>query len=131
MLSQSAHGGIPRAGLEPGADQKYTRVDSQVNIVDASEAPGDPLGHGYFLSSTEMLSDMMGVLHGADIASRAGPAAIGGPTLVCANPDGACSGPRDRYELAVQPDRRIGLIARLERAILKGVLAIKTQSPGF
>ncbi|MGD0189134.1 MAG: alpha/beta hydrolase [Rhizomicrobium sp.] len=131
MLSESLHGGIPRAGLEPDRDIRYALSGGRVDIVDASNAPGDPLGHGYFVSSKEMLDDIMRVLHGADVVSRATLSAPGEPTLQCANPDKACSGGDDRYVLSVAPGRRPDLIAQLERAILRGVLAIKTQSPGF
>ncbi len=131
MLSQSAHGGIPRAGLEPESDVQYARENSRVDVIDASNAPGDPIGHGYFLSSVEMLNDIKLVLHGVDIASRAARSAPGGPTLLCADPDQMCVGAHDIYALSVVPARRPDLLARLEREILKGVLAIKTQSPGF
>lgn len=129
MLSESIHGGIPRAGLEPQSDLHYTKESARVEIVDASEAPGDPFGHGYFVSSYEMLDDIMMVLRGVDIARRA--ATPGASTLLCANAENkACTGSQDRYRLAVSSARRPDLMARLERHILAHLLAIRYGVPG-
>jgi esterase/lipase superfamily enzyme len=126
MLSESIHGGIPRAGLEPDSDLHYAIDSDHVEIVDASAAPGDPFGHGYFVESYEMLDDMMLVLRGAAIASRADAR-----TLYCANEHNApCTGPRDRYALAVSSSRQPDLFARLERHLLAHLLAIQYGVPG-
>ena len=100
ITSEGVHGGIPRAGRVPDKDLQYT-VGSKniVEIVDASAAPGDPLGHGYFVLSYEMMDDMMWTLAGMPQNGRAAPDALGGPTLVCG--DAACG----HYALKVAPAR--------------------------
>ena len=85
ITSEGVHGGIPRAGRVPERDLQYVAGRTgTVDVVDASAAPGDPFGHGYFVLSYEMMDDMMWVLSGLPIAQRAAPEALGGPTLTCA-----------------------------------------------
>lgn len=127
MLSDSLHGGIPRAGLEPQSDIRYARDNHNVDVIDATDAPGDPLGHGYFVLSYEMLDDIQMALRGTDIARRAGETG----TLRCANKDNqACTGPQDHYALLVSPSRELGWTTRLERNILAFFLAIQYGVPG-
>jgi esterase/lipase superfamily enzyme len=126
MLSESIHGGIPRAGLEPQSDLKYERLPGDIEVIDATKAPGDPIGHGYFATSYELLDDMMWVLHGVPPARRAEPSLPGGPTLTCENPEnGACDGTDDRYALAVAPARSPDWWTRFERRLLARLLAIQ------
>lgn len=128
MLSDSLHGGMPRAGLEPQSDVTYTKNRNNVDVIDATDAPGDPLGHGYFVLSYEMLDDIMMALRGVPIEQRAGEA---GGTLRCANPDDKpCTVPQDHYALLVSPSRELGLTTRIERNILAFLLAIQYGVPG-
>jgi len=122
MMSQSIHGGIPRAGLDPSKNRTYAAQHDDVEVIDATDAPGDPMGHGYFVSSYEMLDDIMAVLRGVPIASRVGATPA---TLLCANKaNKPCTGPHDRYRLAVSAARRPDWTTRLERQILAHLLAI-------
>jgi esterase/lipase superfamily enzyme len=110
--SEGVHGGVPRAGRVPERDLQYVSADSHIDIVDASAAPGDPFGHGYFLLSYEMMDDMMWTLSGLPIARRADPAALGGPTLSCA---GTCSD--NRYVLRVADSRAPDFQTRMLRLL--------------
>ena len=123
MMSQSIHGGIPRAGLDPANDMTYATGRDNVDIVDATDAPGDPVGHGYFVSSYEMLDDIMLTLRGVPIAARA--TTTNSATLICANEaDNPCTGSQDRYRLAVLPSRQPDWTTRIQRHILALLLAI-------
>jgi esterase/lipase superfamily enzyme len=108
VTSEGVHGGIPRAGRVPARDLQYIR-EGKVEVVDASAAPGDPFGHGYFVLSYEMMDDMMWTLAGLPAAVRARPDALGGPTLL-ADANG-------RYALKVAaargPDRQTRLLRAL------------------
>jgi len=112
VASEGVHGGIPRAGRVPERDVQYV-ADGNVDIVDASAAPGDPFGHGYFVLSYEMMDDMMWTLAGLPIGQRAAAVATGGPTLLCAAPD--CGD--KRYVLKVAKDRGPDFDTRLLRAL--------------
>ncbi|HUO89090.1 MAG TPA: alpha/beta hydrolase [Rhizomicrobium sp.] len=107
--SEGVHGGVPRAGRVPLRDLQYA-ADGHVDVVDASAARGDPLGHAYFLFSFEMMDDLMWTLAGLPIAARADPAAPGGPTLRCA---GACAD--GHYVLKVADSRGPDFKTRLLR----------------
>jgi esterase/lipase superfamily enzyme len=112
ITSEGVHGGIPRAGRVPEKDLQYAADGRAVDVVDASAAPGDPFGHGYFVLSYEMMDDMMWTLAGVPASGRATTAALGGPTLRCATPcaDG-------HYALIVAPDRGPDWQARLLRRL--------------
>ncbi|HEY0106289.1 MAG TPA: alpha/beta hydrolase, partial [Rhizomicrobium sp.] len=114
VTSEGVHGGIPRAGRVPDRDLQY--VDGHhgnIDVVDASAAPGDPFGHGYFVLSYEMLDDMMWVLSGLPIGRRAEADALGGPTLICAA-DGCAD---RRYVLRVAAERGPDFQTRLLRRL--------------
>jgi esterase/lipase superfamily enzyme len=114
-LSANVHGGVPRAGQLPLHDLKYE--GPKVNVVDASEAPGDEAGHAYFIFSREMAKDMMWVLAGDSLAARA--ATQGPHTLVCHDrKESLCSAGGGRYALRVAQARRPGLGTILLRDIL-------------
>ncbi len=123
MFSVSIHGGIPRAGLDPEKDMSYTVTRNNVETIDATDAPGDPIGHGYFVSAYEMLDDIMMILRGVPIASRA--TTPGASTLLCANDmNKPCTGPQDRYKLAVSSSRKPDWTTRFERQFLAHLLAV-------
>jgi esterase/lipase superfamily enzyme len=102
ITSESVHGGVPRAGHVPLADLHYGAGYGAVDVVDASWAPGDPLGHSYFTHSYEMAHDMMWVLAGRTAAQRAAQEG----TLTCSDWEGSrCAAGGGRYALAVTPER--------------------------
>ncbi|MEI9886520.1 MAG: alpha/beta hydrolase [Rhizomicrobium sp.] len=113
ITSEGVHGGIPRAGRVPMKDLQYVGAGfgNIVEVVDASRAPGDPFGHGYFVLSYEMMDDMMWTLAGMPVAGRAAADAPGGPTLSCG--DAACS----YYALKVAPGRGPDFQTRLLRRL--------------
>jgi esterase/lipase superfamily enzyme len=110
VTSESLHGGVPRAGRVPQRDLQYVSDAGNIDIVDASAAPGDPFGHAYFLLSYEMMDDMMWTLAGLPLAARADPAASGGPTLRCAD---TCTD--HHYVLKVADSRRPDFRTRMLR----------------
>jgi esterase/lipase superfamily enzyme len=112
VTSESVHGGVPRAGRVPERDLQYVSPGGSVDVVDASTAPGDPFGHAYFLLSYEMMDDMMWALAGLPTAARADPAALGGPTLICA---GACDA--RHYVLKVADSRGPDFNTRMLRLL--------------
>jgi len=112
IASEGVHGGIPRAGRVPERDLQYADRGN-VDIVDASAAPGDPFGHGYFVLSYETMDDMMWTLAGLPAERRAAADALGGPTLAC-----AMAGCTDRhFVLRVAKDRGPDMQTRLLRAL--------------
>ncbi|MBS0470983.1 MAG: alpha/beta hydrolase [Proteobacteria bacterium] len=115
ITSEGVHGGIPRAGRGPGRDLQYATagLPAPIDIVDASRAPGDPFGHGYFVLSYEMMDDMMWTLAGLPPDKRAAPDALGGPTLVCGDKETPCT----RYALKVAPERGPDFQTRLLRRL--------------
>ena len=114
VTSEGVHGGIPRAGRVPERDLQYVAGHyGNADVVDASAAPGDPFGHGYFVLSYEMMDDMMWTLAGVPAERRAAPEASGGPTLSC-----ALAGCGDKhYVLRVAKDRGPDFQTRLLRAL--------------
>ena len=132
IVSEGTHGGIPRAGRVPDKDLQYPACEAlSADIVDAHLAPGDKMGHGYFINSYEMMDDMTAVLRGAPLTARASGAkptlADKGPvTVTCAD---AAGGPEmrsaDRYALIVAADRQPSLLSRLMRAFIPLLLPVQ------
>ncbi len=134
IASESIHGGIPRAGRVPKKDLQYPACDAlKADIVDASYAPGDKLGHGYFVLSYEMLRDIMWTLARKTMQDRAGKAQPGGPTLVprpkiavdCGEGHTPRTATADRYALLVAEDRRPSAGTRLLRQIIPIVIPVQ------
>jgi esterase/lipase superfamily enzyme len=110
VTSEGVHGGIPRAGRVPARDLQYAGgAFGKVEMIDASAAPGDPFGHGYFVLSYEMMDDMMWTLAGLPAADRARADALGGPTLT--------ADAHGRYVLKVDKARGPDTQTRLLRAL--------------
>ncbi|MBV9550816.1 MAG: alpha/beta hydrolase [Alphaproteobacteria bacterium] len=121
IASQSAHGGIARAGANPERALTYISSNPRVEVVDASLATGEISGHAYFVFSYEMLDDLMWLLDGASQDKRAG---LG--TLTCADwSGGTCAAGSGRYALKVDPARRPGFDHKLLRAILPLLLPLQ------
>jgi esterase/lipase superfamily enzyme len=118
VASESVHGGIPRVGRLPKQNMQYVQAGygNIVEVVDASLAPGDSLGHGYIAQSYELMADAGGVLAGLPAARRATAEMPGGATLACMDGrDALCSG--GRYALAVSREREPEWSSRLLRHI--------------
>jgi len=116
--SQSLHGGIPRAGGAPLANLQYG--GKQVDLVDASLAPGGEAGHSYALLSYEMARDMRAALAGIPITDRAPPK---GSDLACADwRGGRCADGHGAYTLNVAEDRHPDWIARTARRLWPSVV---------
>jgi len=132
IVSEGTHGGIPRAGRVPDKDLQYPACEAlSADIVDAHLAPGDKMGHGYFINSYEMMDDMTAVLRGVPLAARAGGAkptlADKGPvTVTCADATGGTeTRSADRYALIVAADRQPSLLSRLMRAFIPLVVPVQ------
>jgi esterase/lipase superfamily enzyme len=108
-VSRKLHGGERRLGHEPEGDLRYRAgTPHPVDVIDASNAPGDPYGHDYYGLSFEVVADMRLTLTGVSIADRAtGPS----PTLVC---EEDCAGD-PVYALKVADNRRPNILWRLLR----------------
>lgn len=118
ITSESFHGGVPRAGRGPLPNLRYAAGYGAVDVVDASQAPGDSAGHSYFTRSYEMLRDMMWALAGTPAAQRAAPDGPAGQTLNCRDWEGSmCGTGGGRYVLAVAPDREPDRRLRLARRL--------------
>lgn len=100
MTSETAHGGIPRAGRQPAISRDYPKTVTNMDVVDASLAPAGSAGHGYYSLSWETVKDMKQVLAGKAPADRATLQPVDGS-----------------YVLAVSPDRRPSIRFRLYRQL--------------
>jgi len=121
IASQTAHGGVPRAGAGPERALSYVSAHPPVEVVDASLATGDISGHAYVVFSYEMLDDLMWVLDGATQGRRV---ELG--TLTCADwSGGTCAAGTGRYALKVAPARRPGFEQKLLRNVLPLVLPLQ------
>ncbi len=116
ITSESVHGGVPRAGRLPADDMQYLSAafEGNIDLVDASLAPDDAVGHGYFFMSYEMLRDLMWVFGGEPIGRRAAAGGPAGQTVVC-YPPGQPPCPDNRYLLNVSKERRPEWTRRLLR----------------
>jgi esterase/lipase superfamily enzyme len=121
IASESAHGGIARAGSHPAQALAYVSASPRIEVVDASQATGDISGHAYFVFSYEMLDDLMWLLDGATQAKRT---ELG--TLTCTDwRGGTCAAGTGRYALKVEAARRPGFEQRLLRNVLPLVLPLQ------
>jgi esterase/lipase superfamily enzyme len=121
IASESMHGGVPRAGRNPLGDLAYVSdtPGHVVDVIDATLAPGDRIGHGYFVQSYEMMSDMMWVLAGEPIAERASKTTTHDATVFCyttkAQP---CDPSAGHFILNVARERRPGWLERAMRSLV-------------
>lgn len=121
IASESAHGGIARAGADPARALDYVSAAPRIEVVDASLATGDISGHAYFVFSYEMLDDLMWLLDGATQDKRT---SLG--TLTCADwKGGSCAADTGRYALKVEPARQPGFEQKLLRNVLPLVLPLQ------
>jgi len=121
IASESLHGGIPRTGREPESYLQYVNgtPGHVVDVVDATLAPGDDIGHGYFVQSYEMMQDMMWVLTGEPIEKRALETKTHISTVFCyETPKQGCTPADRRYALRVSPQRRPDWLLRALRSLV-------------
>ncbi len=105
-IAQRLNHGIARLGYEPGAAMRDGAQN--IDVIDASDAPGDLLGHNYFGLSHEMLADMSLVLADVPAKARLESRANEVPTLMHGE-----NGPS--YRLNVAPDRAPDWLTRFIR----------------
>jgi len=121
-VSAIAHGDVPRAGRRPVSDSKLETPltsDHIVDVVDASEAPAELLGHSYFGLSYEAVSDIALTLQDIPIRSRLAQNGAWPVTLLCQTRDGdACDPARPRYVLAIADARKPDWVTRLVRKLV-------------
>jgi esterase/lipase superfamily enzyme len=120
-VSAVAHGDVPRAGRRPMSDSRLeTPASSEhiVDVVDATEAPAELLGHSYFGLSYEAVSDIALTLQDVPIRARLEPSGVWPATLLCQTRDGApCDPARPRYVLAISDARKPDWVTRLIRKV--------------
>ena len=113
-VSEVAHGEVARAGHRPIGDGKLQSpkaTDHIVDVVDATDAPAELLGHSYFGLSYEAVSDIALVLRDVPIASRTA-------TLTCTTRQGGpCDPAQPHYFLNVLEARKPGFFTRLARRL--------------
>jgi esterase/lipase superfamily enzyme len=79
-ISSRLNGGIPRLGRQPLA--AWRDAVPNVDVIDASEAPGDYTGHEYYGLAYETIADMALVLDGVSARGRLEPRTGAAPTLL-------------------------------------------------
>ncbi|MBS0273967.1 MAG: alpha/beta hydrolase [Proteobacteria bacterium] len=102
-VSPRLNHGAARLGRVPGDVRGIHSID----VIDASDAPADILGHGYYGLSYEMLADMRLALAGLTAEQRLAPYQSQPPTLERAD-DGT-------YKLAVRWQRAPDIFTRFLR----------------
>jgi esterase/lipase superfamily enzyme len=134
LVSAQAHGGVPRAGREPLYDRLFqTPADGTkshfIDVIAASDAPGDSLGHSYFALSYEAVSDITMVLAGVPASERLAPKGAWPPTLICLHTKSdSCSGPAPYYTLNVSEERAPSFISRFIKWLVPLLPRIDIQS---
>lgn len=136
-VSAVAHGDVARAGSMPWRDRMLegSHGDHDVDVVDASDAPAETLGHSYFGLSYEAVSDMALALRGVPVERRLEPDGAWPPTLFCKPARGAdrCDPKLPHYVLKVadarKPDFFLRLLRRLATLVPRLELAPLTGSP--
>lgn len=113
-VSAVAHGEVPRAGHRPISDGKLqtpNATDHIIDVIDATDAPAELLGHSYFGLSSEAISDTALILRDTPIAART-------ETLICkSHDDGPCNPTLPHYFLNVADDRKPDFFVRLVRRL--------------
>jgi esterase/lipase superfamily enzyme len=119
-VSAVAHGNVARAGRRPNADRALSSAgEHAVDVIDATEAPAELLGHSYFGLSYEAVSDIALTLQDAPVTARLAQSGAWPATLVCRWHDGEpCDPARPRYVLNVSDARRPDWITRLLRKLI-------------
>jgi esterase/lipase superfamily enzyme len=111
-VARTLHNGKRRLGREPQSDLRY-RVGAphSIDVIDASGAPGDAVGHDYYGLSYEVVSDMALTLAGVSTADRANGHAGRAATVMC---EEQCGGDAV-YALKVDWTRRPNILWRIVR----------------
>jgi len=120
-VSAVAHGDVPRAGRRPLGDRRLETHsgDHAVDVVDATDAPAELLGHSYFGMSLEAVSDIALTLRGATVEQRMGKIDDWPVTLICKPPQNGsvCDPALPHYALNIAPGRRPDFWVRLIRRL--------------
>jgi esterase/lipase superfamily enzyme len=109
-VSPRLNHGAARLGRVPGDAHDIHSID----VIDASDAPADILGHGYYGLSYEMLADMRLALAGQTAEQRLAPYRSQPPTLERAD-DGS-------YKLAVSWKRAPNVFTRFLRWLAASIV---------
>jgi len=121
-VSAVAHGEVPRAGRRPVSDAKLETQgasDHIVDVIDATDAPAELLGHSYFGLSYEAVSDIALTLKDVPIRARLEPSGVWPATLLCQARDGGpCDPARPRYVLAIADARKPDWVTRFVRKLV-------------
>jgi len=126
VISATAHGGVPRAGREPAGMRVFQtpageRKDAGhiVDVVDATDAPAELLGHGYYAMSYEAVSDIALALDGVVVTDRLKRIDGWPATLICKSTHGRpCNSEMPHYALRVSAERRPSWLSRLVRGLV-------------
>lgn len=94
--------GTDRLGRTPDADLRY-RAPGTIDVIDASDVPGDFSGHNYYGLAYEAVDDMALTLAGISALDRSGSVWGRKPTLRCKSNRGDCV-PALRIDWTRQPD---------------------------
>ena len=118
-VSAVAHGNVPRAGHRPNGDRKLeAQGEHVVDVIDATDAPAELLGHSYFGLSFEAVSDIALILQDVPVTARLAQTGDWPLTLLCQTRDGGpCDPARPRYVLNVSEARKPDWITRLVRRL--------------
>jgi esterase/lipase superfamily enzyme len=118
-VSAVAHGYVPRAGHRPTADRTLETPDAGahiVDVIDATDAPAELLGHSYYGLSYEAVSDIALTLQGVPVTGRLARNDGWPVTLICRGREGgACDPARPRYVLEVSDARKPDWVTQLIR----------------
>jgi esterase/lipase superfamily enzyme len=121
-VSAVAHGNVPRAGHRPNGDRKLETpgaAEHVVDVINATDAPAELLGHSYFGLSYEAISDIALSLQGVPVTARLAPNGAWPATLACRARDGGpCDPALPRYVLVVSDARKPDWVTRLIRKLV-------------
>jgi esterase/lipase superfamily enzyme len=117
-VSAVAHGDVLRAGRRVKGDRDLETppgADHIVDVVDATDAPAELLGHSYFGLSYEAVGDIALTLDGVPVEARLKQTGDRPATLVCKS---ACDAAGAHYALNVAEARKPDFFTRLIRRLV-------------
>ena len=126
--SEGVHDGT-RAGRQPLLDLAY-QSRGPIDVIDATFAPADELGHGYFSKSWEAVGDILYALDEVPVDERLAGVNGSRPTLVWSTrQDDPCSrrDPTPRLALNVPSSRSPSWISRLVRCVVPALPSVRLE----
>jgi esterase/lipase superfamily enzyme len=126
--SEGVHDGT-RAGRQPLLDLAYQQPGT-INVIDATFAPADELGHGYFSKSWEAVGDILYALDGVSVDERLAGVNGNPPTLIWSTRQDNPCGRRDetpRLALNVPKSRSPSWISRLVRCVVPALPSVRLE----